>query len=68
MTPRYQLLINAIHDTDIFIVRMFLFAMLAVLAYPVLQWTPAWMRRPATYFYLASLLIMFLFVTVYSVS
>lgn len=66
MTPRYELLINAIDASNLFIVRMFLFALLAVAAYPVLNWTPAWMRRPAQGFYLACLLAMFIFVTVYS--
>jgi hypothetical protein len=66
MTNRYDLLINAIAETDIFIVRMFLFALAVVLAYPILNWTPAWMRRPAKVLYLATLLAMFIFVTVYS--
>lgn len=66
MTPRYELLITSIANADLFIVRMFLFAIAVVITYPVLNWTPAWMRRPAKYFYLASLLIMFIFVTVYS--
>ncbi len=66
MTPRYEMLINAIAASDLFIVRMFLFALVMVIAYPVLDWTPAWMRRPAQGIYLASLLAMFIFVTVFS--
>lgn len=66
MTPRYEMLINAIANTDLFIVRMFLFAIAVVITYPVLSWTPTWMRRPAQVIYLASLLVMFIFVTVYS--
>lgn len=65
MTNRYELLIDAITNSNLFITRMFLFALLAVLAYPILRWTPAWMRRPAQYLYLATLLAMFFFVTVY---
>ncbi len=66
MTPRYEMLINAIAASDLFIVRMFLFALVMVIAYPVLDWTPAWMRRPAQGIYLASLLAMFIFTTVFS--
>lgn len=66
MTPRYEMLINAIAASDLFIVRMFLFALVTVIAYPVLDWTPAWMRRPAKVLYLAVLLAMFIFVTVFS--
>jgi hypothetical protein len=56
---RYELLIAGIHDTNIFIVRIFLFTLLAVIAYPVLGWTPAWMRKPAQVIYLALMLILF---------
>ncbi len=56
---RYELLIKGIQDTDLFIVRLFLFALLAVIAYPVLGWTPAWMRRPAQLTYLATVLVLF---------
>ncbi len=66
MTPRYELLIDAINNSNDFITRMFLFALAAVIAWPVLEWTPNWMRRPAKYLYLASLLCMFIFVTVFS--
>jgi hypothetical protein len=66
MTNRYAELINSINATDTFIVKMFLFALFAVLAYPVLSWTPAIMRRPAQAIYLALMLAAFIFVTVYS--
>jgi hypothetical protein len=66
VTDRYLLLINSIQATNLFIVQMFLFAIFAVIAYPVLAWTPAWMRRPAQALYLASMLAAFIFVTVYS--
>jgi drug/metabolite transporter (DMT)-like permease len=66
MTTRYELLINAINNSNDFITRMFLFALAAVLAWPVLEWTPHWMRRPVKYLYLASLLGMFIFATVFS--
>jgi hypothetical protein len=56
---RYELLINGIHDTNLFIVRIFLFTLFAVLAYPVLGWTPVWMRRAAQTIYLAFALILF---------
>lgn len=61
---RYELLINGIHDTDVFIVRLFLFAFFAVIAYPVLGWTPAWMRKPAQIAYLAFALILFVSVLI----
>lgn len=66
MTNRYELLINAIDDTNLFLVRMFLFALAVVIAYPVLNWTPVWMRRFAKHLYLGALLAMFVFVTVLS--
>ena len=66
MTNRYDLLISAIGNSDLLIIRMFLFASVVVLAFPVLDWTPAWMRRPARYLYLASLLILFILATVLS--
>lgn len=66
MTPRYELLIDAINNSNDFISSMFLFALAAVTAWPVLEWTPHWMRRPAKVLYLASLLGMFIFVTVFS--
>lgn len=56
---RYELLIQAMHDTNVFVVRLFLFALFAVLAYPVLGWTPEWMRAPAQRIYLVLLLILF---------
>lgn len=56
---RYELLINGIHNTNIFIIRIFLFTLLAVIAYPVLNWTPAWMRKAAQIIYLAFMLILF---------
>lgn len=63
---RYELLINAIHNTNGFIVQMFLFALLAVIAYPALNWLPLWLARPAKHLYLIALLAMYIFVTVYS--
>jgi len=64
MTDRYDLLIKSINDTNYFIVRLFLFALLLVIAYPVLDWTPAWMRRPAKFIYLAFLPVMFILSTI----
>jgi hypothetical protein len=66
MTARYDLLINSINASDKFMVNMFLFALTAVIAYPVLEWTPVWMRRPAKYLYLTFMLAAFIFTTVYS--
>ena len=66
MTNRYEMLINSIHATDVFIVQMFLFALCAVIAVPVLQWTPAWMRKPAQAIYAITVLALFIFATVYS--
>jgi hypothetical protein len=66
MTDRYDLLINSIHATDLFITQMFLFSLIALLAYQVLEWTPPWMRRPARWLYLTAMLAAFIFVTVYS--
>lgn len=65
MTERYDLLLKAIQDTNLFIVRMFLYALTAVIAYPVLEWTPVFIRRPMRWFYLGSLLAVFVFVTVF---
>lgn len=64
MTDRFTLLNNAIAASNHFMVIMFLFALTAVIAYMVLDWTPAWMRRPAKYLYLVFLLAAFL-TTVY---
>lgn len=64
MTSRYDLLIESISASNLFIVQMFLFAFAAVIAYPILGWTPAWMQKPARYLYLATLLGGF-FVTVF---
>jgi hypothetical protein len=66
MTNRYDLLINSIATANTSIVQMFLFALIAVIAYPVLEWTPAWMRRPAKALYLVALLCMFLTTVFYS--
>jgi hypothetical protein len=66
MTDRFDLLTNAINETNIFLVKMFFFALFSVTAYPVLEWTPAWMRRPAKYSYLTVMLVAFIFATVYS--
>ncbi len=53
-------------NVAVFLVQMFLFALVAVIAYPVLDWTPAFIRRPAKYIYLALMLAAFIFTTVYS--
>jgi hypothetical protein len=66
MTSRYDLLIDAIRTTNLSVVRMFLFALIAVLAYASLAWTPAWMRRPAQVAFKALALIGFVFVIIYS--
>lgn len=66
MTNRYSLLIEAIRISDLSIVRMFLFAAIAVLSYASLTWTPAWLRRPARAAFKALALIEFIFITVYS--
>lgn len=64
MTSRYDVLIASIAASNLFIVQMFLIAFAAVIAYPILAWTPAWMRRHAEHIYLASLLGLF-FATVF---
>lgn len=56
MTARYDLLINAILTTNGMILNLFLFAAGAVLAWHSLNWTPAWMQRPARYVYVAALI------------
>lgn len=61
---RYELLINGINDANLLIVRLFLFALGAVTAYPVLGWTPAWMRKPAQVIYLVLMLILFVSVLI----
>jgi len=66
MTQRYNELLNAINATDEFIVKIFLFALLIVVSYPVLNWCPAWMRRPAQSALLLFILGAFVFTTVYS--
>ena len=66
MTDRYDLLIASIQASDLLITRTFLYALFAVIAYPILDWTPHWLRRPARYLYLGSLLAAFIFITVFS--
>lgn len=61
---RYELLIRSIQDTDDYIVKLFLFSILTVLAYPVLGWTPSWIRKPAQLTYLATALILFMAVLI----
>ena len=68
MTNRYAELINAIHATDTFIVQIFLFALALIIAYPILDWTPVWMRRPAKYLYLTFPIAALILTTVYSAS
>lgn len=63
---RYELLIESIKSTNQFIVWMFLFALTALIAYRVLDWTPTWLRRPVKYLYLATMLGISIFITVYS--
>ena len=60
MTDCYYVLLASIQATDDFILKMFLYSLAAVSAYPVLGWTPAWMRRPAQTIYLAVGLIGFI--------
>lgn len=64
MTNRYDLLIDAIQQSNLFIVQVFLFAFFALTAWKVLDWTPLILRRPIKYFYAASVLALFL-VTVF---
>ena len=59
MTARYDLLLDAILTKNGMILNLFLFALAMVLAWYALDWTPAWMRRPARWCYVASLLIIF---------
>jgi hypothetical protein len=56
---RYELLVDGIHDTNLFIVRIFLFTLFAVAAYPVLGWTPTWMRMHSQRIYLGLMLVLF---------
>ena len=65
MTERFTLLLQDIQTTNLFLTRVFLFALFALIAYPVLNWTPAWMRRPAQVIYLATLLAAYVLTTVY---
>lgn len=64
MTNRYEMLIAAIQNSNLFITQMFLFAFFALLAWQVLDWTPLILRRPFKYIYAASVLALFL-VTVF---
>lgn len=64
MTNRYEMLIEAIANSNLFITQMFLFALCAILGYQALKWTPAFLQRPVRYVYLGSLLGLFL-VTVF---
>ena len=66
MSGRYDLFVAALAESNHIIVQMFLYTLLGVVAYPVIEWTPAWMRRPLRYAYLAAMLIAFVFVPVYS--
>jgi hypothetical protein len=45
---------------------MFFYAAAMVTAYPILEWTPTWMRRPAKVLYIVTLLALFVLTTVYS--
>lgn len=65
MTNRYDLLINAIRTTNTTILMLALFAVGMIVAYYTLDWTPAFMRRPAKYLYLATMLVLSLLTTVY---
>lgn len=65
MTNRYDLLINAIRTTNETILMLALFAVLIITAYHSLVWTPAFMRRPAKYLYLATMLVLSVLTTVY---
>jgi hypothetical protein len=64
MTNRYEMLIQAIQNSNLFITQMFLFALFALLAWKILDWTPPILRRPFKYLYAASMLALFL-VTVF---
>lgn len=64
MTNRYEMLIEAIQNSNLFITQMFLFALAALLAWKILDWTPTILRRPFRYLYAASMLALFL-VTVF---
>lgn len=64
MTPRYDLFVGSIHQADLFLVQMFLFALAVIAAYPALGWLPAFFRRPMQWFYLSVLLALYL-ATVY---
>lgn len=66
MTNRYQLLLDAIHQSNSVIEYMFLFAITVVIAYVSLEWTPAFMRRPVKRIYLITALVLFFLVTVFS--
>jgi len=65
MTERFDLYLTALDQTNTFLMQMFIFALLIIAAYKSLEWSPAWLIRPAQYLYLAALLIVFLFTTVF---
>ncbi|MBI5950193.1 MAG: hypothetical protein HY865_00935 [Chloroflexi bacterium] len=65
MSARFDLFMKAMQASNVFVARLALFAIFAVIAYRILDWTPFWMRRPVKYLYLASLLAAFVFTTVF---
>jgi hypothetical protein len=64
MTERFYEFLKSTAAADMAMLQMFIFALVAVITFPVLDWTPAWMRRTAQVIYLVAMLIVFLF-TVY---
>lgn len=64
MTNRYDLFLDALHKSNLSIVQVFLFACFVIVAWRFLDWTPPFLRRPAKYLYLVSILGLFL-VTVF---
>jgi len=65
MTARYELLIEAINKSNDFILTMFLFALALVLGWHALNWVTPFLRRPLRVLYIASLIGMYFFVTVF---
>ena len=59
MTPRYDLLINAIHETNTMILMLFGFALFLVLTDAALAWLPERIRPITRRIYLASVIGLF---------
>lgn len=60
MTPRFDLYVAALRQTDLFLVQMFLFAAALIVTPFVLRWLPAAWQRPAKTLYYAFVLVAFL--------